>query len=317
MNAAGPRRSGMLCTIASAALLIAGAGLPGAAQGAPSCSFEGPPANLLSITTSGGLSGGVWVRVREDDLLVRDDGGRALSCDGGDPTVLNTDAISVQARGAISFFDIALGGGRLAPGATPETEGASEIEVQVDGAGAIVTVSGTAAADWFSWVSEGPLVGLNVDPGATGDQDADVIVTGLDAAIFAAGMGGADRITADPGVAGNNDLVFAEGGPGDDELVSPGSGASLFGGAGNDRLIGSRGDDWLSGGAGRDVLIGDSGADLLEPGAGRDVVRADAGRDVVKARDATGERVACGAGGDRVTADSADELRGCERVRRR
>ena len=317
MNATGLRRSGMLGTIASAALLIAGAGSPGAAQAAPSCSFEGPPANLLSITTTGGLTGGAQIHVRDADILVRGDSGRALRCDGGDPTVLNTDAISVRARGAISFFDIALGGGQLAPGATLETEGASEIEVQVDGAGALVTVSGTAGADWYSWVSEGPLVGLNVDPGATGDEDADVIVTDRDAATFAAGMGGPDRITADPGAVGNNDLVFAEGGPGDDQLAATGSGTSLFGGPGNDRLVGSRGVDWLSGGAGRDDLIGDSGADLLEPGTGRDVVRADAGRDVVKARDATGDRVSCGAGGDRVIADSADELRGCERVRRR
>lgn len=94
---------------------------------------------------------------------------------------------------------------------------------------------------------------------------------------------------------------------GDDELLAGPGDDSLAGGAGNDQLASGGGADRLSGGDGDDVLRGGSGRDSFSSGAGRDRI---------EAADGTAERVLCGPGRDTVTADRADRLYGCERVRR-
>jgi hypothetical protein len=53
-------------------------------------------------------------------------------CRGGVPTVLNTDSIKVLPHGFLDFVDVLLGRGPFAPGATPETEGAPEIEIEFE-----------------------------------------------------------------------------------------------------------------------------------------------------------------------------------------
>lgn len=113
-----------------------------------------------------------------------------------------------------------------------------------------------------------------------------------------------DRLAGDDGP---NRLY---GGTGNDTLYGGLGNDGLDGGIGNDRLFGGKGNDHLAGGAGHDQLTGDLGADTFVGGAGNDVVNA---RDRVQR-----ERISCGAGRDKVTADRRDAVaRDCEVVRRR
>ncbi len=74
-------------------------------------------------------------------------------------------------------------------------------------------------------------------------------------------------------------------------------------------LTGSDGDDKLRGQRGNDKLTGGSGRDLIEAGGGKDNVRA---------RDGERDRINCGSGRDKVTADRLDKIaKNCERVTRR
>lgn len=116
-----------------------------------------------------------------------------------------------------------------------------------------------------------------------------------------------------------------DGTSGRDSLVGTASGDRLRGLRGADRVIGLAGDDCVLGNKGRDLLRGDAGndelgggnsRDKLIGGAGEDTIRAGAGPDRVNSRDGDTDRVKCGLGFDRVRADRADKLKGCERVSR-
>ena len=100
-------------------------------------------------------------------------------------------------------------------------------------------------------------------------------------------------------------------------------GRKVVGTSGNDYVPGGGGDDVLSGLAGHDTLMGGKGDDKITGGAGNDYVDAGAGVDNVDSGDgsdtvlvADGETdtVQCGAGNDRVIADSTDKLSGCEAI---
>ncbi len=92
---------------------------------------------------------------------------------------------------------------------------------------------------------------------------------------------------------------------------------TLLGGVGDDCLDGGRGNDRLGGGDGRDSLKGGSGRDSLKGGRDKDAFNAGSGNDRLNSRDRVRERVRCGRGRDRLTADRRDKPVGCERVRRR
>jgi Ca2+-binding RTX toxin-like protein len=92
-------------------------------------------------------------------------------------------------------------------------------------------------------------------------------------------------------------------------------GDDVFVGSGIDNaLVGSAGDDDLRGWAGDDHLDGQSGNDELRGGRGVDFFNGGVGDDKVLSRDGNSERVDCGPGFDRVTADSVDTLIDCEVV---
>jgi hypothetical protein len=94
--------------------------------------------------------------------------------------------------------------------------------------------------------------------------------------------------------------------------------------AGNDKLTplavavpitaaGGPGDDTLTGGAAADVLAGGSESDTLSGGAGVDEYFGETGGDIIVSRDGAAERIACGAGDDRVDNDFTDIIAECER----
>jgi hypothetical protein len=102
---------------------------------------------------------------------------------------------------------------------------------------------------------------------------------------------------------------------GNDVLLGRAGDDCLSGGRGNDRLAGGPDEDRLRGGRGKDRLRGGRGADRLAGGRGRDTVSGRRGNDTINSRDGRRETVRCGRGSnDRVTADRADTLIGCERI---
>jgi Ca2+-binding RTX toxin-like protein len=162
------------------------------------------------------------------------------------------------------------------------------------------------------------------DPGPKPDCVEEII--GTQKADNLTGTAAGERIKA----LGQNDTVAARGGNdcvaggrGDDRLSGGGGNDLLNGGSRNDRLRGKGGEDRLRGRAGRDFLNGGAGNDRLNGGKGRDrlfakagqnVLRAGAGADFVGAANGVSDRVACGRGNDRVKADEADILKGCETI---
>lgn len=90
---------------------------------------------------------------------------------------------------------------------------------------------------------------------------------------------------------------------------------TMLGGNGADTLRGGTAADTVSGGAGNDKLDGGSGDDRIDGGLGADGVTGGAGADRIVTADGLVDRIACGDGGDRVEADTVDEVDGdCEDV---
>jgi Ca2+-binding RTX toxin-like protein len=126
------------------------------------------------------------------------------------------------------------------------------------------------------------------------------------------------------GVGGEAEKDVIHGRAGNDVLLGLGGGDELFGQDGNDRLEGDPSSghlgptDILSGGDGNDHLIGGNGPDRLTGGRGADRFSGGDGNDAIGARDGRRDKVRCGRGRDRVTADRGDSVaRDCEVVSRR
>jgi Ca2+-binding RTX toxin-like protein len=138
------------------------------------------------------------------------------------------------------------------------------------------------------------------------------------------GTDGDDFIT---GFSGDGDEDFIVGRRGDDRLVGLTGDDRLYGRSGDDRLEGDgpgvsasllSSDDVLSGSSGDDHLVGGVGSDRLTGGTGADRLSGGSGNDRLGARDGRRDKVACGPGRDRVSADRGDRVsRDCEVVHRR
>ncbi len=113
--------------------------------------------------------------------------------------------------------------------------------------------------------------------------------------------------------------VQALGGPGADRLDTSDADDVLVGGDGNDTLLPNGGNDKVLAGAGDDDVAGGAGNDDLQLGTGKDKVDGGDGDDVIHARDGESDTIVCGAGTDRVEADTIDSIpdsAGCEQVER-
>jgi hypothetical protein len=293
---------------------------------------------VLTVTADRGALAEVIRRGQR--IIAREFLERPAKCAGGVPTIFNTDTIHVSVGRDDDFVDLFLGGGPFAPGATPEAEGASEIEIEIHFglSGGLASVHGTRHADEFHWgPGPEPEPGLNLNPRNAGDVDVDVTARGGPQTILDVEAGpGDDTIIPEPGPSfpnsgvavfgdeGNDTLValpnsesILDGGDGNDTLTGGGLHDFMIAFGGNDRLIGGGGADSMYGGRGRDFLDGGPGRDLVDGERGPDRVFAGPGRDRIFSIDHQRERIGCGAGRDRAWADRGDRLRGCERVRRR
>jgi len=318
MSVAALRGGWLLALKASAAvagLLFLSVSFAPDVQARMRCSYAGAPTNLLTVTADRDAPGETYRRGSE--IMAGGFFERPRLCSGGEPTVFNTDTIKAVMGGESSYIDLDLGGGAFGPGATPEADGVSEIEIVFSGREAFPSVVGTSRADEFHWGPGGVHAGLNLNPRSSGDQDVDVTVRGRFSFIIAEGASGDDTIIPAPGGLFPNDGVDSEGGPGNDLLIAPPNAwAFLEGGPGKDRLTGGRFGDFLDGGAGNDRVVGGAGPDVIKGGRGRDLLSGGRGPDRINSRDSARDRVRCGAGRDRVKADRKDRLRGCEVIRR-
>jgi Ca2+-binding RTX toxin-like protein len=130
-----------------------------------------------------------------------------------------------------------------------------------DGAVDSVTVNGTNDADDIQITATGNDVDVNGTPPAVQIEHSEAANDRL----TVDGLGGADTITAGPGLAALIQLV-----------INGGTDADLLtGGDGNDRFVGQQGSDSMFGGAGDDTLVWD-------PGDGNDLVEGQAGDDTME-----------------------------------
>lgn len=240
------------------------------------------------------VPGSATIQRRADDIVVLGDsrrgsffggplyggsGGRApIACDGGVPTIANTDTIRVRkgARAEKVNLKIDLTYGRLEPGATDEGDGSSEIELDA-AVGGRVDVRMTRGADPVT-LGRGPDgTALNLNAAElTADDD---LVVDEESRLQVDGAGSADSI----------------------ELDDSGSAPEPRG----LRLTGGQGDDLLS---------ASDGMDRLFPGTGSDRVEAHGGSDLVIAFESAPDRINCGAGLDVVliSEDSRHGFHDCE-----
>ena len=114
-----------------------------------------------------------------------------------------------------------------------------------------------------------------------------------------------------------------------DELNGTGVADEMSGRAGDDVLVSGPGPDDVNGGTGDDVISTGAGNDVINDTTGAitrsvataaaakysNTIDAGAGKDRINSFNRKRDKVKCGKGKDRVTADKSDKLIGCEKVK--
>ena len=204
------------------------------------------------------------------------------------------------------------------------------------GTGSDTMAGGEGAVDLADYGNRGNAVTVDLDNGSDDGEsgERDNVRTDVEAV---GGGGASDRITGDSdanrlyGGPGGNDTIDGsrgddaiDGGPGTDKLNGGDGADGIAGGDGDDTLEGDAHNDWLDGGAGADTLRGDSGADRIAGGPDSDLADySERSRGVQVTVDGSGsdgepgendevvpdvERVAGGAGDDKLTGDAGDNV---------
>jgi Ca2+-binding RTX toxin-like protein len=210
-------------------------------------------------------------------------GATPASCEGA--TTSNADTIRVVGTsGAAEKLIVDQSGGAFAPGATAETTGISEIEIEVN-LGDVsdqVVVIGTSGDDVLAMGAKGAAI--------NNDSDVDVTFTPLPSSIELVGGGGKNLLTARGGYGAGTvyagSVTLRAGDQGDDltgsnlaDLIVGGNGADTVNAYGeNDTIQGEGGGDKLNGADGNDDITGGAGADSLNGGNGNDTLRANDGQ---------------------------------------
>ena len=205
------------------------------------------------------------ITVLEGEGSLYGEPGGLIRCEGGRPTVTNTDTVVVRAGKRVGepylFLDFRYG--FLTPGATDEGDGSSEIELDVDLDGGEVFGRMTRGPDevGLDFVDGRTAVNLNADEAAA---DVDLLVGARDA-FFVQGAGSGDELSVEhsPPLGKAEFLQGIDGGEGDDLLT---------GGPGANALSGGFGSDIVNAGAGPDFVFAYGGRDQIDCGPGRDTV---------------------------------------------
>jgi hypothetical protein len=293
---------------ATAALVIAWpASSPAVAISPPACAYveggaPGPAGNELKIAEP--EFGSVRVRrsgseIQAIDTLAGSEG-EIRTCTGPPATVDNIDVVHVTVTGDqgtdYTFFWLDESGGMLGPGASPETDGQSEIEVQLEptseSVALYVKLIGRPEPD--QQLIENQQRTLVADLNGM-DPSRDPELTVPDASFLDIYAGAGDDTVLIPngqaflehssikGQAGQDVLagngVDIAGGPGNDVIRGGWFGEFFHGDSGRDRIYGGRGPDHLGGNRGNDYVHGGPGADVLRGGSGKDKLKGGPGRD--------------------------------------
>jgi Ca2+-binding RTX toxin-like protein len=228
----------------------------GAALGATPALSSASPCTFNPATKTAGVvdsSGVNQLRVGVDGslILTKDGGGPAINCAGA--TTANTDRINVfaQAKGASDGVVLDQLKGAFAPGATPEADGNSEIELAVTGQAGHLSVLGTPGNDVIRVGADrsGTSV-MNLGP----DLDLDATIAAASDISLVGGDG--------------NDVLSGQGFDGAAEARLP---MGFSGGNGDDHIFGGLGVDHFAGNAGNDTLVtADGRPELVSGGPGTD-----------------------------------------------
>ncbi|HWH94198.1 MAG TPA: hypothetical protein VNT03_10085 [Baekduia sp.] len=272
-------------TIAAAITGAAISATPALASAASTCNYNPSNKNLI-VNDNSGTAPLRISRTPAGDIRIADGtASSGITCPIAgtlqNATVFNTERIAVFATAAdatrtsgVDGYHIDQGNGPFGPGATPETDGTSEVEVQIATNTAspdVLRVIGTNGDDTIR-VGKGAAVNLGDGSTAATDQDVDVTMTTRPAAIEVFGRGGSDLLS---------------GGGTSSGVAQPWDGLlTMSGGPGADALIGSPSTfEFLDGGADDDVMFtaDGSGLDTVRDiaGQGNDVAHVDAKDTVV------------------------------------
>jgi len=245
-------RSSIRRLACGAALACGALGSVPALAGASPCTYN-PTTKVASVVDSSGVKQ-LRVAVNGDLIFTQDGGNPPITCAGGGSvaTTANTDRVSVfaQAKGASDGVVLDQAKGAFAPGATPEADGSSEVELAISGQSGHLSVFGTPGDDVIR-VRAADRVSTIAAIGFGADEDDDLTFTASDVALV--------------------------GGDGADLLSGQGYGSSLpeparlplgiSGGAGNDDIRGGLGVDHFSAGPGNDSLqTADGNPELVSGG---------------------------------------------------
>jgi Ca2+-binding RTX toxin-like protein len=243
-----------------------------ALAGASPCTYN-PTTKVASVVDSSGVKQ-LLVGVNGDVIFTQDGGNPPISCVGGGSvaTTANTDRVSVfaQANGASDGVQLDESKGAFAPGATPEADGNSEIELALSGKSGHLSVFGTPGDDVIR-VRPLDRVSTIAAIGFGADEDDDVTFNASDVALV--GGDGAD-------------LLSGQGyGPIADPARLP---LSFSGGAGDDDIRGGLGVDHFAGNAGNDSLqTADGNPELVSGGPDVDSAVRDGGDTLFNVESAT------------------------------
>jgi RTX calcium-binding nonapeptide repeat (4 copies)/Divergent InlB B-repeat domain len=210
-----------------------------------------------------------------------------------DATVMNTDVIRMSGE-IPAYILLDFGETGFAPGATPEPDGESEIELHFDVTGSnYMSVMTTNMAENITFGDQG----WNLN----GDGDIDVFPVGIGTVLLES-MGGADQLSGLGGRGTGSPALLRlslTGGDGPDRVVGNDLQNSLIGGNGPDTVIAKKGRDWvwgtkgsdvLRGGGDKDKLFGGNGADEMNGGQGVDECRGEKGRDIARSCERLADR---------------------------
>jgi Ca2+-binding RTX toxin-like protein len=176
---------------------------------------------------------------------------------GGNDNAVVNDTTGTDLKGVALDLEAAIGGGAG------------------DGAADAVTFNGTNGPDDIQINEFDGVVEVNGTPPAVQIEHSEA----ANDTLTVNGLGGADTITAGPGLAaliqlvinGGTDVDVLTGGDGNDRIVGQQANDSMIGGAGNDTLVWAPGDanDLVEGQAGNDTMefIGSAGSEAFEASA--------------------------------------------------
>jgi Ca2+-binding RTX toxin-like protein len=251
-------------TVAKAVTAVATALLVSASSASASdlrCSHDPGSAVLLVTVLPDGPGLAPTLSQRGNRFEIDDaDPGASAVCDADAREI---DLIRIRNASPSASAELVYLGARFGPGATDEPGSSDEIEISIAfgaGKGRFGIHNPGGALDMRIG---GTQINLNADE--TSGIDADIRASGV-TGLLLNGSDGADSIVGSGGRGtprrAASLAIFAAGLGGADRLVGGAGGDSLFGTDGNDRISGGPGNDRIGGDAGQDVLRGDAGRDV-------------------------------------------------------